>query len=309
MRISKPKIYAPLKINSLQDFINRLDLSSAEFNQALALSPSEAYEQKIAFKSDGTQRLVYKPHWALRRVQRRIKNRFFAGQNKIDWPDYIFGSIPNTHRTDGTIVPKDFVACASLHCKAKSVLKIDIKDFFDNIHYSSVENLFLSFFGFSPDSAQAAAQLCCREGHLTQGALTSSYIASLILHAVEESLVRRLRNKGLVYTRYVDDITVSSKASNFDFALAKYLIEQTLAESDLPINVNKTRILHISTDPILVHGLRICFKEPRLPSQEVGRIRAAVKNVETLAAEPERVNLNWTLNSEITYLSVLLWRA
>jgi RNA-directed DNA polymerase len=36
----------------------------------------------------------------------------------------------------------------------------------------------------------------------------------------------------------------------------------------------------------MVHGMRINFKEPRYPSNEVKRLRAAVHNIERLASEP-----------------------
>ena len=54
---------------------------------------------------------------------------------------------------------------------------------------------------------------------------------------------------------------------------------------DLPINRSKTKFSYCSTDELLVHGLRVNYKEPRLPSTEVSRIRASVKNLENLAED------------------------
>ena len=91
--------------------------------------------------------------------------------------------------------------------------------------------------------------------------------------------------KGLVYTRLVDDITVSSKISNYDFSYALDIIKVMLTSKDLPLNLAKTRSIYVSTEPLTVHGLRVAFNQPRLPSEEVARIRAAVKNIENLASE------------------------
>ena len=89
----------------------------------------------------------------------------------------------------------------------------------------------------------------------------------------------------MVYTRFVDDITVSSSVSGYDFSYAKSIIEGMLTSKELPLNQNKTKIQYSSSKPLVVHGLRVCFAEPRLPSDEVRRVRAAVKNIEKIAAE------------------------
>lgn len=58
-----------------------------------------------------------------------------------------------------------------------------------------------------------------------------------------------------------------------------------LSEHDLPINKHKTKIFHCSSEPIKVHGLRVDYDSPRLPSDEVKRIRASIHNLKLLAAK------------------------
>jgi RNA-directed DNA polymerase len=107
----------------------------------------------------------------------------------------------------------------------------------------------------------------------------------LSLHDLEGYVVERLRLKSLTYTRYVDDITISSKVLNYDFSYAAKVVENMLIERGLPLNERKTRIERISSAPLIVHGLRVAFDRPRLPAEEVGRIRAAVRYVELLYSE------------------------
>jgi RNA-directed DNA polymerase len=228
---------------------------------------------------------VHSPHHSLRRVQRRINKRILSDQNLVAWPDHLFGSLANQQDEEGVIHGKDYISCATVHCGAKSVLTMDIKDFFENIHQTRVAEIFREFFKYSEEVANTLAHLCCLEGRVVQGALTSSYIACLCLFDVEGKVVSRLSTKNLRYTRLVDDITVSSHISDFSFELAKRLIEEMLASNDLPVNNAKTRIQHVSTLPLTVHGLRVAFNEPRLQSDEIRRIRAAVKSVETLSKE------------------------
>ncbi|MGL5407512.1 MAG: RNA-directed DNA polymerase, partial [Shewanella sp.] len=94
----------------------------------------------------------------------------------------------------------------------------------------------------------------------------------------------RLERKNLVYTRLVDDITVSSKIHDYNFENARQAIEEMILNKDLPINKSKSKSFSISSEPLSVHGLRVNFNTPRLPSDEVGRIRASVKNIELRAS-------------------------
>lgn len=219
-------------------------------------------------------------------VQRRINKRIFSRSSVVDWPSYIYGSIPNSVDKDGKETRKDYVSCAGIHCGAKSVLRVDVKDFFNNIHFDVVEKIFSDLFRYPEEVSDVLARVCIHNNSLPQGGLTSGYLACLCLYDVEPDIVRRLKNKGLKYTRFVDDITISSEFAGYDFSFAKKLVFDMLHSKDLPVNENKTNIQRLSTEPIMVHGLRITYKEPRLASDEVRKIRAAVRNIEKVAMHP-----------------------
>ncbi|EDM67837.1 RNA-directed DNA polymerase [Moritella sp. PE36] len=162
---------------------------------------------------------------------------------------------------------------------------MDISDFFDNIHEIHVYSIFSDLLKFPDDVSNALTSLCCLNGNVVQGALTSSYIASAVLFDVEAKVVRRLQYKNLTYTRLVDDITVSSKKFDHDFSYAQSIITEMVQSKDLPINIEKTTISRCSTEELMVHGLRVNYKEPRLPASEVSRIRSSVKHLELLAQD------------------------
>ncbi|MFT0140648.1 reverse transcriptase family protein [Alcanivoracaceae bacterium MT1] len=283
--ILKPMLVAAHRISSFSNLCTALDIAVTDFEKALSLDGNTRYIQKTVPKPNGDKRIVYKPHWLIRKIQRRLNNRFFANENCIIWPKFVYGSIPNQETSDGTIEAKDYISCAQKHCLARSALSVDIKDFFGNIHKDRVKEIFEKILMFDPESAHKCASICCHNDSLTQGALTSSYIANLALFDVEGEIFKRLKRKNLRYTRYIDDITVSTKASNYDFAFAENIIRHFLESLDLPINEAKTKIQHTSTSSIKVHGLRVNFEQPRLPAGEPGKIRAAVKNMETLSKE------------------------
>jgi RNA-directed DNA polymerase len=285
MRLHPEKV-ASGSLSSIANLCNALDISLSELTAARKLSPQERYQSKSVPKKDGSERSVHNPHHLIRKIQRRINRRIFANHEVIAWPDHVFGSIPNDDLSISPAADKDYVNCARQHCGAKSILSVDIKDFFDNIHCDQVFAIFRDFLKYPESVSKALADICCMDTHVVQGALTSSYIATLCLHAVEGGLVKRLHHKGLTYTRLVDDITVSSKIANYDFGFALAHIEKMLHAADLPLNHKKTRTQFASMRPLIVHGLRVDFKEPRLPPDEPKRIRAAVTNLELLAGSP-----------------------
>ncbi|TOE48910.1 reverse transcriptase, partial [Vibrio parahaemolyticus] len=63
-------------------------------------------------------------------------------------------------------------------------------------------------------------------------------------------------------------------------------VTNMLYEIDLPVNNDKTKVYHLSTEPLTIHGIRVNFNEPRLPANEVRKIRAAVHNLTILASQP-----------------------
>jgi len=285
MDIYNPKKVSSESIGNLTKLASCLDLTIEEIEEAQELPAAERYRVKETPKKNGSIRKVYSPHFLIRKIQRRINSRILSNPHMIAWPNHIFGSIPNQDVNEPFIAERYYINCARQHCGAKSILTLDIKDFFDNIHQSYVEGIFTTFLKFNRNVSKVLSDLCCLDGRVVQGALTSSYIASLCLWDIEGELVNKLGHKNLIYTRLVDDINVSSLVSNYEFTYATRAIETMLDKKGLPLNLEKTKTQYVSTTPLIVHGLRVSFKEPRLPSSEVRNIRAAVKNIEVLASE------------------------
>jgi hypothetical protein len=87
----------------------------------------------------------------------------------------------------------------------------DIAKFFPSTSAALVFDIWRRFFHFPAEVAQALTRLTTRQGELPQGAKTSSYIANLVFWETEPDVVAALRSMGFEYTRYVDDMTISSK--------------------------------------------------------------------------------------------------
>ena len=168
---------------------------------------------------------------------------------------------------------------------------MDIKNFFDNIHRELVFDVFFCFFKFPYPVSEVLTDVCCRGDRLCQGALTSSYIAALCLFDIETKMVDRIQRKGVTYSRYVDDITVSSKSRDHDFSFIENIIKEALSTKDLPINHAKTEVNILTSKPLVVHSLRVNTPNARLPTSEIKKIRASVRHLEAAAQEPNYITL------------------
>ncbi|PSE45904.1 RNA-directed DNA polymerase [Acinetobacter nosocomialis] len=264
-------------IKDIDHLAEILDLDINDILFAAQLDDADRYTSRSIAKPDGRERIVYNPKPIFRKIQRRIKNRLFT---QISWPDFVFGSIPADEKSH------DFIECAQQHCLAQSVLKLDIEDFFDNITMRLVQDIFEDFFHYPEDVSEILAQLCCVDLKVPQGGITSSYLASIALFSLEEKLFLRLKSKKLTYTRYVDDITISSKNRDFNYESIINIVENLLNSINLPLNKKKIEVNRFSSTPLKVHNIRIDFKEPKYDKSEVKNIRAAIHRLSELAKKP-----------------------
>ncbi|HUW26358.1 MAG TPA: reverse transcriptase family protein [Gallionella sp.] len=151
-------------------------------------------------KPDGSIRQPYDAEPPLKLIQRRIKDRILK---RVEFPEYLTGSLSGrSYRTN-----------AALHSGAKIIICEDVENFFPATSNERVLDIWLNFFRFSVDVANLLTRLTTKGGGLPQGASTSSYLANLAFWNSEPRLQLKLARLGIVYSRYVDDIAVSSKRS------------------------------------------------------------------------------------------------
>jgi Reverse transcriptase (RNA-dependent DNA polymerase) len=156
-----------------------------------------------------------------------------------------------------------------------------------------VLNVFKCFFCFSTPVAELLADLCTKDGILPQGACASSYIANLIFWQNEHRLVRQFREVGLIYTRLIDDITISSATP-----LSKKKIEGVVKSVTAMIGLDgfklkkrKTKIVSAENPESLmeVTGLWLNRGKPRVQRVERMDIRSEVRQC-TETAKFDRIS-------------------
>jgi hypothetical protein len=152
-------------------------------------------------KSDGTFRQTLKPLPQLSLIQRRIKDRIFAN---VIYPEYLMGGIAD-HRH-----PRSPHRNASRHANKRVLIKTDIKSFFPSIRPELVAKMWKGLFQFGDAAVDVLTKLTTKAGSVPQGGRTSTHVSNLILWDVEPRLYRRFQRQGFEYTRFIDDINVSS---------------------------------------------------------------------------------------------------
>jgi len=160
------------------------------------------YREVTQVKKDGTPRICYDAKPPLKSMHGRIKCMILR---RVTYPSYLMGGLADPDK------PRDYVRNANVHVGARVLINEDVANFFPSTSFDVVFDIWKYFFHFPLDVARTLARLTTRRGELPQGAKTSSYLANLAFWACEPRLVAELESRGFRYTRYVDDITISSR--------------------------------------------------------------------------------------------------
>ena len=150
---------------------------------------------------------VVKPGKKMKFIQRWILDKILY---KLDPGDYAHGFIPG----------KTIYTNAKAHINKDLVLGIDIKDFFPNIKFVAVYNVFKSA-GYTTRVSRQLADLCTYHWKLPQGAPTSSMLANLVALNLDKKISQYCIRTNLEYSRYADDITISG---SYNLAIHKEIV-------------------------------------------------------------------------------------
>lgn len=215
----------------------------------------------------GSTRQTFDALGQLKNIHRRIKQVFFA---RVIFPDYLHGSLKGC----------DYVTNASLHTNKQILICEDVKKFFPSVAADRVDDVWCGFFGFSPEVAQLLTKLTTKDGVLPQGAIPSSYLANLVLWRYEPLLHAKFAERGITYSRYVDDMAMSS-TSHLDKKMQTWIIAQVygmLRKVGLSAGRAKHEIFP-ATKPMIATKLTV-NRKPSLSPKKRSQVRAQVRQVE-----------------------------
>lgn len=256
-------------IYKIKSVANHLGYDLSELKE-LAENSDKYYRLKTKPKKNGGIRKYYSIREPLKSILRKIRVKILA---KVTYPDYLHGSIKGRSAKTN----------AKIHVGANCLIELDIVDFFPSIKSDQVNRVFRYFFNFSEDVSSLLTDLITHQGKLPQGSPVSSDIANLVLgwDGAESELVENLAKKGFRYSRYVDDIAISSTRSvkNDEKTEVIKMVNSFVRRKGFQVSHKKTCVAGPKRRKI-VTGIRIGKDRNNIPGAYVDSVYRQIKQTE-----------------------------
>ncbi|HQR07685.1 MAG TPA: reverse transcriptase family protein [Gemmatales bacterium] len=233
-------------------------------------------------KKDGSIRHLHSPHPKVRAVQRLLLRKVFA-QLRVH------------PAVKGFRCSESVVTHARLHANKAVVIRIDIKDFFDQTRRCRVYDFF-RFIGWDHQAAELMTTLCTWKDSLPQGAPTSPILSNLVNYRMDARLAGLAARSKAVYSRYADDIIFSFDEDNRRFIRGVIRrVVRILNEFGYQMNRGKLRVMR-QHNRQLITGL-VVNEKVQLPRKTRRLLRAIEHHLKT--GKP----------STLTYEQLAGWKA
>lgn len=178
-------------------------------------------------KRNGKYRTIYKPNPTLKYIQRQILSNILNNKS--------ISKYAKAYHKGITLVDN-----ALPHVNKKIILKLDIKEFFNNISFNNVYNSCFSIEYFPKSVGMLLTYLCTYNGYTPQGAPTSAYISNLVMKVFDNEIGDWCENNNISYTRYSDDMTFSG---DFNPKIIITKVRKMLNKLGLQLNNQKTNVI------------------------------------------------------------------
>jgi retron-type reverse transcriptase len=211
-------------------------------------------------KRDGAKREIFAPKPYLKRVQRQIL-------------DELLHRVRLNGHSEGFRKKRSVVTNAVRHIDKAVVIKMDVKGFFPSISFERVLGMFVTL-GYPRQTSLLMTRLVTHNGKLPTGAPTSPAISNIICRRMDKRFSRLGQKMEFEYSRYADDITVSSNNKKITRMLPFF--KEIVKEEGFAVNEAKTRILR-SGRRQKITGI-VVNKRPNIAREEIKRLRAVIHN-------------------------------
>ena len=237
-------------------------------------------------KRDGTARAIWAPQPKLKAAQRWILRN-------------VLEPLPVHGACHGFIPHRSIASNAAEHAGAKTVVKVDLRDFFPTVTFRRVKGVFRNA-GYRDQIATLLALLCTEaprevvtdEGRelyvamgprcLPQGAPTSPALTNAVCYRLDRRMSGLAKKLGWRYTRYADDLTFSLPDGHKGkprLGLLIGSIGRITADEGFVVHPKKTRVARKGARQ-KVTGLVINGSAgPRVPRTMRREIRAVLHNL------------------------------
>lgn len=164
-----------------------------------------------------------------------------------------------TSSAHGFVKGKNIKTNAIEHINSQYALQIDLKDFFNQFSESHIKNYFKSI-GVSHDWARLIAKLCTFNGSMFQGSPVSPFLANVFVNNMDKNISQYCKVKGLKYSRYADDITITSD-HKMDYKVKKIILK-IITKNKCRANMKK---VFFQTNNLNITGITITNNQYKMP--------------------------------------------
>ncbi len=231
-----------------EDVAAILDISWERLRYLLYRRPNaERYSIFTIPKKSGDSREIFAPKEDLKEIQRRL---CFILES-------VYDAKPSVH---GFTQSRSVLTNAHIHTRRKYILNVDLLNFFPSINFGRVRGMFMAKpYNCNQVVATILAQICCHDSKLPQGAPTSPIVSNMICARMDRQLQDMAKYYRCSYTRYADDITISTSLGEFPIDIASI---QTVSGA-IRCVAGKSLV-----DVIEANGFKINEKKIRLQSNK-----------------------------------------
>lgn len=267
-----------------------LTKTSIQYLSSIVLRTHKLYRFFYIKKRSGGKRRISVPERGLISLQ--------------DWVLHnILEHIPCSQYSQAYIKGSSIKNNAVLHLGKKFIIKLDLENFFESISERQVYRVFRKL-GYLPNICFLFTRICtypltinkkynskrwatdnnykykdkiCHNGKnkigsLLQGAKTSPYLSNLCLSELDELIGNFCNSKNFTYTRYSDDIFISSNFATHDecIEIMNYVIHN-FQQNGFRINKKKSRIL-LPGNRKIVTGIIVNDSDMHVPKETIHKI-------------------------------------
>lgn len=239
----------------------------------LARRREQLYRKSLVKKRSGGTRKLLVPSYELKLVQRKILDTILLPA---------FNRLPKCVMGGRLGISNKGNALAHVNCE--SMARFDFNDFFTSIDSKKVFYVFHYDLGLTVEAAKLLTSLTTISSHdsessfLPQGSPASPVLATLAIKKLIVELDNLCKERNLVFTIWIDDITISGKEA--DLKRAYRSVVALLRNSRVPLNIQKTTgvIKPGSAHKFMVSGINIDRGHLSVPRNLRNRVKSGLRS-------------------------------
>ena len=256
------------ELETKDDFANKLlNVELSQLDELKELKEKSIYlftKHQIPKKQNPLKhRIVYKVN------DDSVKNLYKKLNFKLFW-FLKFKNIGFPHECSfGYTRGKGIADNAKQHCNKKLVMKIDIENFFNSITHSKITDKLHKLSKLNKDLCKEIASFCCINNILPLGLNTSPLISNIVCFDMDAEIHKYCIENNITYTRYVDDVSVSSDNDIISHKerIYKIITNHKFKPNEEKFRITKNGMAHFVT------GLSVSDNKPHVPKKMKQMIR------------------------------------